>query len=120
MSAKERRIFRIQQTGLLIVFLLIAALAAAPIALSASASADTVSNQQTTTAAYTTAESSAGAQYANSAAAAQMYGMQTTPKNAAITEDTGTLAFQIVMAIAVAGLVLHFAFKQDDMPSDRS
>ena len=53
MSAKEKRIFRVQQAGLLFVFLLVAALAAAPVALSASASADTVSNQQTTTAAET-------------------------------------------------------------------
>lgn len=118
MSAKEKRIFRVQQAGLLFAFLLVAALAAAPVALSASASADTVSNQQTTTAAYTTTGSST--QYAGSAAASQMYGMQTAPKKAVVAEDSGTIAFQLVMAIAVAGLVLHFAFKTDDMPSDRS
>lgn len=119
MSAKERRIFRFQQAGLFFVFLLVAALAAAPIALSASASADTVGSQQTTTAAYT-AESGTGASQANSAAAAQMYGMQTMPKKAVVAEDAGTLAFQVVMAVVAAGLVLHFAFKQSDMPSDRS
>lgn len=120
MSAKEKRTFRIQQAGLFFVFVLVAALAAAPVALSASASADTVDNQ-TTTAAYSAASaSSADEQYTASAATAQMYGMQAAPKRVVLAEDAGTLAFQLVMAIAVAGLVLRFSFKQDDMPSDRS
>ena len=120
MSAKEKRTFRIQQAGLFFIFMLVAALAAAPVALSASASADTIDNQTATAAYSTVSASTADAHYATSSAAGQMYGMQAAPKRAALVEDTGTLAFQLVMAIAAAGLVLRFSFKQDDMPSDRS